>query len=49
MQAFYLIRPERQLMERLQFDLLFRWIVGLGIDDPIWDHSVFSKNRAGPC
>ena len=35
----------RQLMERLSFDLLFRWFVGLGIDDPVWDHSVFSKNR----
>jgi hypothetical protein len=32
-------------MERLQFDLLFRWFVGLGIDDAVWDHSVFSKNR----
>ena len=45
LQAFYSIRLERQLMERLQFDLLFRWFVGLGIDDPVWDHSVFSKNR----
>ena len=44
-QAFYTIRSERQLMERLEFDLLFRWFVGLGIDDPVWDHSVFSKNR----
>jgi transposase len=43
--AFYSIRSERQLMERLEFDLLFRWFVGLGIDDPAWDHSVFSKNR----
>ena len=32
-------------MERMDFDLLFRWFVGLGIDDPVWDHSVFSKNR----
>src|SRR4029077_9685405 len=32
-------------MERLEFDLLFRWFVGLGVDDPAWDHSVFSKNR----
>src|SRR5256885_5117612 len=45
LQAFYSIRSERQLMERLEFDLLFRWFVGLGIDDPAWDHSVFSKNR----
>ena len=33
------------IMERLEFDLLFRWFVGLGVDDPVWDHSVFSKNR----
>src|SRR6187399_2440846 len=45
LQAFYGIRSERQLMERMEFDLLFRWFVGLSIDDPIWDHSVFSKNR----
>ena len=45
LQAFYTIRSERQLMERLQFDLLFRWFVGLGIDDAVWNHSVFSKNR----
>lgn len=44
-QAFYSIRSERQLMERLEFDLLFRWFVGLGIDDAVWDHSTFSKNR----
>jgi transposase len=45
LQAFYSIRSERRLMERLEFDLLFRWFVGLGVDDPAWDHSVFSKNR----
>src|ERR1700716_2225897 len=45
LQAFYSVRSERQLMERLEFDLLFRWFVGLGIDEPVWDHSVFSKNR----
>jgi transposase len=45
LQAFYSIRSERQLMERLDFDLLFRWFVGLGIDDAPWDHSTFSKNR----
>src|SRR5471032_694150 len=45
LQAFYSVRSERQLMERLEFDLLFRWFVGLGIDDSVWDHSVFSKNR----
>src|SRR5881275_3436625 len=45
LQAFYSIRSERQLMERLDYDLLFRWFVGLGIDDPVWDPSTFSKNR----
>jgi transposase len=45
LQAFYSIRSERQLMERLEFDLLFRWFVGIGIDDTAWDHSTFSKNR----
>ena len=45
LQAFYSIRSERQLMERLEFDLLFRWFVGLGVDDAAWDHSAFSKNR----
>jgi transposase len=45
LQAFYSVRSERQLMERLEFDLLFRWFVGLGIDDAVWDHSTFSKNR----
>ena len=45
LQAFYSLRSERQLMERLEFDLLFRWFVGLGIEDRAWDHSVFSKNR----
>jgi transposase len=45
LQAFYSIRSERQLMERLDYDLLFRWFVGLGIDDAAWDHSTFSKNR----
>ncbi len=45
LQAFYSIRSERQLTERLEFDLLFRWFVGLGVDDPVWDASTFSKNR----
>ena len=47
LQAFYSIRSERQLMERLDFDLLFRWFVGLGIDDAVWDHSTFSKTETG--
>ncbi|NIR43887.1 MAG: IS5 family transposase [Gemmatimonadetes bacterium] len=45
LQAFYSLRSERQLMERLEFDLLFRWFVGLGVDDRAWDPSTFSKNR----
>jgi len=45
LQAFYGVRSERQLMERMEFDLLFRWFVGFGVDDPVWDHSTFSKNR----
>src|SRR5215813_9078868 len=44
-QAFYSVRSERQLMEQIDYNLLFRWFVGLGIDDPVWDHSTFSKNR----
>jgi transposase len=45
LQAFYSVRFERQLMERLEFHLLFRWFVGIGVDEPVWDHSTFSKNR----
>src|SRR5262252_3530168 len=45
LRAFYSVRSERQLMERMEFDLLFRWFVGIEIDDPVWDHSSFSKNR----
>ena len=45
LQLFHGIRSERQMMERLDFDLSFRWFVGLGIDDPVWDASTFSKNR----
>ena len=45
LQAFYSIRSERLLMERLEYDLLFRWFAGIGVDDAAWDHSVFSKNR----
>ena len=45
LQALHSVRSERQLMERLDYDLLFRWFVGLGIDNPAWDHSTFSKNR----
>jgi transposase len=45
LQAFYSVRSERLLMERLEFDLLFRWFVGIGVDERAWDHSTFSKNR----
>ena len=45
LQASYSVRSERQLMEQLDFNLLFRWFVGLGVDDPVWDASTFSKNR----
>jgi len=41
----YSIRSERQLMEQLNFNILFRWFVGLGLDDRIWDATVFTKNR----
>jgi len=45
LQVFYTIRSERQLMEQLDYNLLFRWFVGLSMDDPIWDATVFTKNR----
>jgi len=45
LQAFYSIRSERQLVERVDTDLLFRWFVGLGIEDPVWDATTFTKNR----
>ncbi|MGB9061017.1 MAG: transposase, partial [Pseudolabrys sp.] len=45
LQAFYTIRSERQLVERIEFDLLFRWFVGLGMDDAVWDATTFTKNR----
>ena len=45
LQAFYTVRSERQLMEQLNYNLLFRWFVGLSTDDPVWDATVFCKNR----
>ena len=45
LQAFYSVRSERQLLEQLDYNLLFRWFVGLGVDDPVWDVTVFTKNR----
>lgn len=45
LQTFYSIRSERLFTARLEYDLLFRWFVGIGVDNAAWDHSVFSKNR----
>lgn len=45
LQALYSVRSERQLMEQLEYNLLFRWFVNLNIDDPVWDVTVFTKNR----
>jgi transposase len=45
LQCLYSVRSERLLMEQLDYNLLFRWFVGLNMDDPVWDFTVFSKNR----
>ena len=45
LQIFYTIRSERMLMEQLNYNLLFRWFVGMEMDEPVWNHAVFSKNR----
>lgn len=45
LQVVYSVRSERLLMEQLDYNLLFRWFVGLAMDDAVWDHPVFSKNR----
>ena len=45
LQCLYSIRSERLLMEQLDYNLLFRWFVGLNMDDPVWDATVYSKNR----
>ena len=45
LQALYTVRSERMLMEQLDYNLLFRWFVGLNMDDAIWDVTVFTKNR----
>ena len=44
-QILFSVRSERQLMEQMQYNLMFRWFVGLGIDDPVWVAAVFTKNR----
>ena len=45
LQAFYSVRSERQLIEQLDYNLLFRWFVGLSLDAVVWDATVFTKNR----
>jgi transposase len=45
LQAFYTIRSETQLMEQLNYNLLYRWFVGLGVDEPVWMPTAFTKNR----
>jgi transposase len=45
LQIFYSVRSERMLMEQLSYNLLFRWFVGMDMDEPVWNHAVFSKNR----
>src|SRR5271170_3262106 len=45
LQIFYSVRSERLLMEQLDYNLLFRWFVGMEMDERVWDHAVFSKNR----
>jgi len=45
LQVFYSVRSERLLVEQISYNLLFRWFVGLGMDDAVWNHAVFSKNR----
>lgn len=45
LQVFYSVRSERLLVEQIDYNLLFRWFVGLGMDDGVWNHAVFSKNR----
>ena len=48
LQLLFSVRSERQLMEQMDYNLLFRWFVGLGIDDPVWVPTVFTKNRDRP-
>jgi transposase len=45
LQVFFSVRSERQLVEQIDYNLLFRWFVGLGMDDAMWNHAVFPKNR----
>lgn len=45
LQVLYSIRSERQLVDQLHYNMLFRWFVGLSMEEAVWDHSTFSKNR----
>ena len=45
LQAFFTVRSERQLIEQIDYNMLFRWFVGLSMEDGVWDASTFSKNR----
>ena len=45
LQVLYTVRSERMLIEQLDYNLLFRWFVGLNMDDAVWDVTVFTKNR----
>ena len=45
LQVFYSVRSERLLVEQIDYNLLFRWFVGLGMDLAVWNHAVFSQNR----
>ncbi len=47
LQMLYSVRSERQLMEQLDYNLLFRWFVGLSMDDPVWDPTVFTRIASG--
>lgn len=46
LQVLYSVRSERMLMEQLEYNLVFRWFVGLNMDEPVWVPTVFSKNRS---
>jgi transposase len=45
LQVFYSVCSERMLMEQMHYNMLFRWFIGLAMEDAVWDHSVFSRNR----
>src|SRR6202162_3082669 len=45
LQIFYSVRSERMLIEQLEYNLLFRWFVGMEMDEAVWNHAVYSKNR----